>query len=234
MSFEVLVYRRTPDGPKSFKVDLDDPEVDSVELAPDWWLYRDRRCIPPRWYVGRPAYRRRPDVEAEKADGKVYAEVPGRGGIEVLAFTPEAWRNRWTRIHEVISEEEAQTRAQHFLGAKLSDLFPAMAKPKPARPGPLSELAAVLWDEGPKSRNVPEFLKLIEERFVQSDPPASEVEIPFEDIIKRCHAGYDADVDTIRKNTLDPTKKAIRDAHLPYRWRTDWVHRIVTITRLSD
>jgi len=39
MSREVAVYRQTPAGMKWFKVDLDDPQVHSIELKQDWSLH---------------------------------------------------------------------------------------------------------------------------------------------------------------------------------------------------
>jgi hypothetical protein len=225
LSREVAVYRQTPDGIKSFKVDLDDPQVHSIELKQDWSLHADLNRTQPLWFVGRPPYRRCPDVEAEKADGRIHAEVPSEGGIEIRRFTPQAWE--LTRIYQVASEEEAKALLQHCGKGELPGFFPATTEPKPsrkvrrakksARPGTLKELAAFLDKQPDVPKSVPEFLLLIDERISRSDH--STVPIPLDELREKCHSGKDVDRETIRRNTIAPARHAVEKFDLPYRIR---------------
>jgi hypothetical protein len=214
MSREVAVYRQTPPGIKSFKVDLDDPQVHSIELKQDWSLHVVLNRVHPLWFVGRPMYRRRPDVEAERADGRVHAEVPSEGGIEIRRFTPQAWE--LARIHQVASEEEAKALLQHCGKAEPPGFFSAASEPKPASPLTLKELAALLLKEQPSLRILPEFLLMIDERFTQSDLPTTTVEIHYDDIREECYNGEDTDDETIRRTAITPTKTAFRKYDAPY------------------
>jgi hypothetical protein len=219
-----------PDSPGSITLNLNRTiEVDQFGDYPrEDPLYSDLRLhydpVERRWLTGKYPFLRLEGTLVRWPDGRV-EDLKSQEMIKSL---------RANQGYYWISREGADDLARQNGKILPSDLSLSATEPKPARPRTLRELAALLWDEGPKSRNVPEFLKLIEERFAQSNPPASEVEIPFTDIIKRCHAGDDVEVDTIRKTTLDPAKRAILQAKLPYRLRVSWSREIVIVTRLSD
>jgi hypothetical protein len=75
----------------------------------DLWLYVAPRPVKNLWFVGYFPYRRRRDIEAEKSDGRVYAEdLKG----ETQPFTPEAWES--SRQHIRVSEEEAKALVRHY------------------------------------------------------------------------------------------------------------------------
>jgi hypothetical protein len=219
-----------PDSPGSITLNLNRTiEVDQFGDYPrENPLYSDLRLhydpVERRWLTGMYPFLRLEGTVVRWPNGRV-EDLKSPETIESLRANMGYY---WT------SRERADNLARQNGKILPSDPSLAATKPKPARPRTLKALAAVLWDEGPKSRNVPEFLKLIEERFAQSDPPASEVEIPFKDIIKSCHAGDDVEVDTIRKTTLDSAKRAILKAKLPYRLRVSWSRQIVIVTRLFD
>jgi hypothetical protein len=185
MSREVIVRYQTPEGVKSFRVDLEDPEVHSVELAPDLRLYFACNRLETPWFEGRPQFRRRPDREKEKSDGKVYAEVPGTGGIEVRAFHPTTWQRTW--VHRVISREEAKALDPVF--------FAVMSKPKrslkarrpktPGRPMTLEEARATDW----KSPGGPRTLEEARDDLVVDFPRSSKAHSLLGLLIERTRKG---------------------------------------------
>jgi hypothetical protein len=142
MSRRVIVYYQTPEGVKSFEVDLDHPKVHAAGLTEDVRLYADTRETPPLYIKEVPRYRRRPDIE--KADGWVRAEIEGPDD----RISPEAWAD--TRWHWTASEEEAQALAQQHRGVQLADLFPAATPQEggqaPATPGAFGASNPAAWD----------------------------------------------------------------------------------------
>jgi hypothetical protein len=193
MAHKIVVYDRVSGAPVAH---LDpDERLQPIQLAENLWLSVAPTRMPPLWFVESYQYRRRPDVEAEKADGGVYAEIAG----EVCRISPEAWED--TRRRWKVSEEQTQALAQHHRGVPLSDLFPTVTlsdfyppivKPKrprkirqpqqtgvpatlekaiaagwkpPGGPRTLESAIADLLVDFPRSWKVRAFLGLIQERF---------------------------------------------------------------------
>jgi hypothetical protein len=208
MAHKIVVYDRVSKAPVAH---LDpDERLPPIQLGENLWLSVAPSRLPPLWFVEAHQHRRRPDVEAAKADGQIYVEIAG----EVCCISPEAWAD--TLKAWKFSEEEAQALAWEHGGVQLSELFPMVAESKPGRPRTLKELAAWFLRKNPGSQNAPEFVLMIDESFTRLDSSTSTVSIRLDDIREKCHNGRNPDVDTIRRTTISPVKNAFRKFDLPY------------------
>jgi hypothetical protein len=114
---------------------------------------------------------------------------------------------------------------------------PAPTKPKGTRkvrrtkkselPKTLTDLAATLRAENPRSRNVPAFLEMIDRQTRETGQPVS---IHFDDIRQECHIEKDVHDETIEKDTLTPARNAIATARLPYRVHKSGCYAVVQKT----
>jgi hypothetical protein len=221
MSQFVAVHYRTPAGSKlSFQVDLDDPQVHSIELRRDVTLHVDRSRTPPRWFAGYPWYQRCPDIEAERGDGWVHAKVPDVGGIVVVRrISPQAWklsRTYWT-VEEDAAKEAARFCEVPLPGGEVEEVIPqALRDARKMIPQALRAATKAHKDLYPRSVNVPRLLRLIAEGWELAKPSAREIEIPLDQIIERCHRGKTkTPLKTIQTTTIRPTQLVIDDARIP-------------------
>jgi hypothetical protein len=230
MSQKIIIRDRVSGEPVAH---LDPKDIlPPVQLVENLWLSVapnqvavDPNRKQPLWIVEFYPYKRRLDIESEKADGWVYASIEKPDD----RLSPEAWED--TRLRWAASEEESQTWAQYYLGVQLAALFPSVTNPKPSDPRTLKELAAWFLDKNPDSQNAPEFALLIDEHFEQSNPPASTVWIHLDVISVRCHNAAKTDVETIRRTTYHPIKVAFREFDLPYFVRLKGNHAVISKIR---
>jgi hypothetical protein len=223
MSFEVDVRHQTPTGLRTFRVDLHDPRVHSIEFEPTMGLtlHADLCGTPPLWFWGHPWHKRRPDIEARQNDGWVHAEVAGPEGIVVRRISRAAWER--ARTYWVIVEAEAREAAA-LCGVELPagpgkatalSLPAGMPEELATLPARFLVLAKKIKKRESRSRIVPAMLTLMAIYWPQMQPvPGSgrlawELGIPLEGeegVLKYCHLRKMVAPKAIQRNTCDATR----------------------------
>jgi hypothetical protein len=124
--------------------------------------------------------------------------------IEQFWFIGYCLSRAGSRQFDRVELGTAQAYATHFNKTLPSVPSPIMTEPKPARKA-----------RHRKRVNVPAFKALILEAFAKKSP-SIEIEIHFDDIRDRCHDGRPVSDETVRRDTLQPTRK---EEDFPYRIR---------------